>query len=556
MSVKSLISILTFLFVSVGVANAQVNEIVWGTSSFGGTHPVSLSSDVTGNLTNVGWFDFNLSLGPSSQEGRVFWDAEDGTIAVGMPGGNVTMQVGQEILIRVSNKSGGDIKNGDLVYETGSQGNRLTIEKCDITDASTVHMLGMATEDIDDNDTGFVTMLGLVRGDVTEPIDTSGFIEGDKLYMDTAGGWTKTHPSDPTEAVVIIGHVVKVHAETGTIYVVTHESFTLGNNFDGSMRQSVINQSTGTSAAAGFTAINDGGHRASFAYSGTNNSLGAEIASFYNMGYGNTVFINDGNVDFVWYSDPTDQHDFTAFSNPIMTLDAAGDLSVSGGVDVGGELTLGAVQTFTPDDTTPDVEGSSYWKTGSHITITDFDGGSYTAGQIFVLEVNHNVRIDCAAGSFWCGETAGAWFLDYTNGDILTWIYRSDGFWSILSEALRSEERTETFFFIGAEIAEANDVGVVRLAFTARFPTMTRFSCVATGGTTADLDVFIENCSETLSTCGATGATLAMSSNNALYLDTEFSDPIAVGGEWWTFNFGTITVAPEILQCEISYVTG
>jgi hypothetical protein len=398
-------------------------------------------------------------------------------------------------------------------------------------------------------------MMGLVRGDVTEPIDTSGFIEGDKLYMDTAGGWTKTHPTNPSEAVVIIGHVVKVHAETGTIFLVTHETFTLGDDFDGSLRQSVINVSTGVSAAATFTAINDGGHRVSLSMSGTNNTIGSEVAAFFNEGYGDTAFIIDGNKDFVWHTDPTDSHDGSSFANEIMRLNAAGDLSVSGGVDVGAELTLGAIQTFGSSDTTPDVEGSSYWKTGGHVTLTDFDGGSYTAGQIFVLEIHHNIRIDCAAGSFWCGDTQG-WFLDYTVGDILTWLYRSDGSWAILSEFVRAEERTETFFFIGAEIAEANDVAIIRIATSARNPTMTRFSCVATGATTADLDVFMTDCAFNLATCGDVGATLAISANDTLYDDITYDDAINFSGRWWVFNFGTITLAPEILQCEISYVTG
>jgi len=47
---------------------------------------------------------------------------------------------------------------------------------------------------------------------------------------------------------------------------------------------------------------------------------------FYNQGYGNTLLTVDGNKDFVWYSDPTDSHDFSALDNEIMRLKADGAL--------------------------------------------------------------------------------------------------------------------------------------------------------------------------------------------------------------------------------------
>lgn len=48
----------------------------------------------------------------------------------------------------------------------------------------------------------------------------------------------------------------------------------------------------------------------------------------YNQGYANTLFTVDGNKGFVWYTDPTDSHDFTALSNPVMTLTSGGELQV------------------------------------------------------------------------------------------------------------------------------------------------------------------------------------------------------------------------------------
>jgi hypothetical protein len=279
-------------------------------------------------LLNVGHIDLDLDAAPTSQEGRMFWDDGDGTLAIGMAGDEVTLQVGQEILVRVSNKSGVDIKNGDLVYETGSQGNRLTVERCDYTDPDKIHLLGMATEDIDNNGNGFITVTGQIRGNEAQPINTIGYAEGAKLYMNSAGGWSDTHPTSHTQAVVIIGHVIKVHATQGVIMLPHFESFTLGNNYDGIMRQSIMNKNTGTSAAGAFTIVDDDGHRVSLGLTNSGNTVfGSHIAALYNEGHGEFWFLNDGNVDFVWKTDVGDTHDYSYTEK--MRLDALGNLDIA-----------------------------------------------------------------------------------------------------------------------------------------------------------------------------------------------------------------------------------
>lgn len=50
----------------------------------------------------------------------------------------------------------------------------------------------------------------------------------------------------------------------------------------------------------------------------------ANTMNVYNQGYADTLFMVDGNKDFAWYSDPGDNHDFTAVTNEIARLTAAG----------------------------------------------------------------------------------------------------------------------------------------------------------------------------------------------------------------------------------------
>jgi hypothetical protein len=66
--------------------------------------------------------DFDLTATVSGQEGRLCWNATDGTLNLGMPGGNVNLQVGQEQLIRVTNDEAVQIDNGQVVYISGATG--------------------------------------------------------------------------------------------------------------------------------------------------------------------------------------------------------------------------------------------------------------------------------------------------------------------------------------------------------------------------------------------------------------------------------------------------
>ena len=270
---------------------------------------------------------FNLTAGLTPDEGELSWNDDDGTLNLGMPGGNVILQIGLESLARVVNKSGSTIPNGKLVYVSGSQGNRDVIALSDKTDVDTIFILGMATEDIEDNMNGYVARFGYVRGSEDEPIDTSGTVAGDPVYLGTAGDFTVTHPTNPTEAVVVIGNVNRVHVTEGVISLQPVKSFTIGNDFNGTMRQSVINKSNGVSSAAGFTAVNDLGHFTTVGIAGSNNSVfTGEVSIFYAPGYGDHLQAIDGNKDFVWFTDPTDSHDNSSLLNEVMRLLADGTL--------------------------------------------------------------------------------------------------------------------------------------------------------------------------------------------------------------------------------------
>jgi len=161
------------------------------------------------------FIDFQTDFTATMQEARLAWDADAGTLQLGMPGGNVSLQIGQEHIIRCRNVTGSTITNGSLVYVTGASGNKPTIALADAdTEATADTIIGMATEDINNNSNGYVTERGIVRD-----LDTSSYAEGTILYLSqTAGAYTDTAPTPPAH-VVTAGVVTRQHATEGEILV-------------------------------------------------------------------------------------------------------------------------------------------------------------------------------------------------------------------------------------------------------------------------------------------------------------------------------------------------
>lgn len=176
---------------------------------------------LVGDEDGADYIDFDQAAAPTSQEARMAWDAVEETVAIGMPGGNVSQSVGMEILLprRAKNASGVNISNGDLVYISGGTGVNAEVTLADRTDYDKAfHTIAMATENIDDNSLGWCTTFGLVRGTEEQPIDTSGGSAGDKLYLGAAGTFQHTQPSAP-DSCVCVGTIFRSHATGGIVIV-------------------------------------------------------------------------------------------------------------------------------------------------------------------------------------------------------------------------------------------------------------------------------------------------------------------------------------------------
>lgn len=156
--------------------------------------------------------------------GTMAWNNTDGTVNLKLKGGDVTLQIGQEQVTRVVNKTGDDLleENYQAVYISGAQGQRLKVDLAlAVTEGTSAGTLGLVTETILDNQEGFVTSSGLVNDiDTTGDLQTETWADGDILYLSptVAGNITNVKPLAP-DHTVIMGFVVYAHAIHGKIYV-------------------------------------------------------------------------------------------------------------------------------------------------------------------------------------------------------------------------------------------------------------------------------------------------------------------------------------------------
>jgi hypothetical protein len=170
-------------------------------------------------------FQVLTNLTEPIEVGKIVWNEADGTFDMGLLN-DVTLQAGQEMHLYA--KASGAIANGDAVQFAGAQGDHLLIKKAVPSEINTnpEYFVGVATQDFTNNQFGYVTIFGQVRG-----LDTDHYPEGTVLYYQsmgaTAGLLTDVRPTGPN-AKIIVAAVVRSHQNQGSIFVRPHYMSMLG----------------------------------------------------------------------------------------------------------------------------------------------------------------------------------------------------------------------------------------------------------------------------------------------------------------------------------------
>jgi hypothetical protein len=173
-----------------------------------------VTQDDNGTLGAVNAITFDTTpTGVPAAVGTMSWDTGDGTPSVVLDA-DVSLQLGQENIVKVYNNSASTITNGSVVAVNGAQGQRPAVVLADAdSEPLSAATLGIATEDIAAGAEGFVTTFGVIRG-----INTSGFSAGAPIYLSqTAGQFTATRPAAPAHTV-FLGWVIKVNASSGEVF--------------------------------------------------------------------------------------------------------------------------------------------------------------------------------------------------------------------------------------------------------------------------------------------------------------------------------------------------
>jgi hypothetical protein len=202
-----------------------------------GQSPLNVNIDtmtgltINGNLSTtsispIDYINFNVNPTiPSVTGGTLYFDYNENALSYKPITNNndVTVNIGQESLIRIYNQTGVQINNGQVLHITGVTGGIPTVALANASKLGTIftgglaQSSGVATHNIPNNEYGFITNFGIVRD-----LNTSGFTVGDELYLsDTIDGGITDDPSTIafTSRISVLGWCLTSDAINGKIYV-------------------------------------------------------------------------------------------------------------------------------------------------------------------------------------------------------------------------------------------------------------------------------------------------------------------------------------------------
>jgi len=344
--------------------------------------------------------------GGSTAPGMVAWDTANETLQF-MLDSNVTLQVGQEHVIRVKNNSGSvAIPEFRVVMFAGATGDTVSVAPA-VTNGtiSADYIVGITTEEIPADGFGFVTQFGFIN-----KVDTSAWAVGTILYPDPSnpGLLSSTVPAAPSLKIPIAA-VTRQHAVTGRILVRAIPGHNLGDLHDVSITSpsagqvltrnsgnnawinqqavpaGVVSQYAGASAPNGYL-LCQGQTVSRATYAG----LFSAIGTTYGSGDGSTTFALPNLQTRV----PVGKNTSGTFAT----------LGATGGDET---VTLTSAQMPTHNHTGTTDSGGSHNHTGT----TDSSGNhrhSSSSGTGFITDLGGGTILNTAAGGNYGFRNNGA----------------------------------------------------------------------------------------------------------------------------------------------------
>jgi hypothetical protein len=196
-----------------------------GSTGFSGDYLPLSGGTVYGNTIftsglTVNYIDFDTTPNvPSPTGGTLYFDSAENALSYKpiTPSNDVTVNLGQETLVRIYNDLGFQINNGQALHITGATSGAPTVSLAVGTGGDSVQfqISGIATHDIPNSSFGFMTNFGVVRD-----LNLTGFTVGEQIYLSQTipGGLSSYSGLSFTGRTCEVGHIID-NSASGKIQV-------------------------------------------------------------------------------------------------------------------------------------------------------------------------------------------------------------------------------------------------------------------------------------------------------------------------------------------------
>ena len=192
----------------------------------------------------------------TSNDGSVTISATDNTVDLSVSGAGSTSNV----VALVRNRTGATIPKGTAVYISGATGQISTVSLAIATgDATSAQTLGLTSQDIPNNQTGYVLTFGYLSD-----VNTAAYQDGQQLYLSPTvlGGLTNVKPYAPAH-LVYMAIVEYAHANHGKLFVKVQNGYELDEIHDvlisGVLNQDILQYDGATGLWRNTPGVLDGG---------------------------------------------------------------------------------------------------------------------------------------------------------------------------------------------------------------------------------------------------------------------------------------------------------
>jgi len=212
-------NVITFTTNSGTTSNITINTMT-GLTINGGLSATSISADTIHVNQYLDFATGSTATTVTPVAGRVYFDPNENALSYfpNTPNMDVTLNIGEENLIRVYNNTGVQINNGQVCHINGSTDGAPTVTLATgniVYDDSEVS--GVATHDIANGSYGFITNFGIVRD-----LMITGTTAGSTVYLSdkVVGGFEyDTNNIALSSRINKIGRVINTGTTTGKILV-------------------------------------------------------------------------------------------------------------------------------------------------------------------------------------------------------------------------------------------------------------------------------------------------------------------------------------------------